>query len=397
MSESDFSRRHFLAACASGVLAGCLGADSPSNAAGAQPISADQQWPTVGYDTANTRAVAATASVPRPTVDWRQSIGTDVREPIVAGKTVFVPQADGLLALEVETGHKQWQYAVSGTVTPPAVHGNSVYVGVAGGDAAIVALDRHTGDRRWSIDRAEIGQVTAGPTVTNDGHKLLTGTDTERIVSIETTDGTIDWQRSVFGPVTAALGVASEYLVATTNAGEVYGFTTDGSGLWRTSLSGGCDVPPVITTRNVFVVDTESVCYALDPVTGAQQWKSYQTALQSDGMVVGNGSIYAVSDQQVRAITTDSGTTTWKETFDHTIEAAPLLVGSTLLLGAGPTLVALDADGGTNVAGLRFDVRNWTHKLGRRIGPAVTVGNERLFVPVMVDSGETELVALHWQ
>lgn len=72
--------------------------------------------------------------------------------PSLTADSVFVGDATGLAALRRTNGAVRWHTKVGGAATP-ALDRKRVYVGTA--DATLVALDRTTGERRWSLDEGE--------------------------------------------------------------------------------------------------------------------------------------------------------------------------------------------------------------------------------------------------
>ena len=73
-------------------------------------------------------------------------------EPIVCGKTMFVPSSlnDSLTALDTETGEERWRFYAEGPIRLAAAAGlGKVYV--ASDDGRLYCLDAATGRARWSV------------------------------------------------------------------------------------------------------------------------------------------------------------------------------------------------------------------------------------------------------
>lgn len=104
---------------------------------------------------------------------WR----TDARNQISAAPayhdgTVYVPdEGNQVYAVDAETGDVRWQVAAYGDYpgdrrgSAPAVTGSTVVVPSGNGETT-VGLDRETGDRRWTLDTA---QVLGSPIPTENG------------------------------------------------------------------------------------------------------------------------------------------------------------------------------------------------------------------------------------
>lgn len=116
------------------------------------------EWPTLGYDLANSRAIhAETAPSPDNVASlspaWElDGINGVTGTPIVLDGTVYIGDWTGhVRALDADTGEEIWatdletQY-VGGSV---AVDDEHVYAGTF--NATVVALDRETGEPRWEV------------------------------------------------------------------------------------------------------------------------------------------------------------------------------------------------------------------------------------------------------
>lgn len=90
---------------------------------------------------------------------WRAPSGVPMDELVLGDGQAFVLlkalDADRrglriLSAVDTQTGKERWQVTFkTETVTAPVFLGGMVYIGVAGGDSAIIALDAKIGQERW--------------------------------------------------------------------------------------------------------------------------------------------------------------------------------------------------------------------------------------------------------
>lgn len=401
MSTVDqYSRRRVLAAvgsCVGGTLAGCVGASNPISGDREPPEDTQDDWPTVGYDPANTRYSSSGTVRSTPRVAWRVQIGSPIDQPVVAGGRVYVPDSSALRAHGARTGDLQWTYrddtADTQLYTAPTVHDGVVYVGLRGGSDSVIALDATSGDRLWSFGGQQAGDVSGTPTLNEAGDTLYIGTNTERIYALDAASGEPRWQQQVFGPITTSPAVRSPLVVAATRPGEVYAFDESGSSLWRRRLQEGIESPPVISARTVFVGTTGDNIYSLDPVTGRRRWNTYVNTLYQGGFAVRNSSVYAVVGRSITVLGGAKGKIRSSIGLGELIRCAPILLNDTLYVG-GRRLFALDPSGGIGIASLRFGARRWSIDPGRHVGPGIAATTERLFAPVQLDDGSHKLLAL---
>lgn len=116
------------------------------------------EWPTVGGNLANTRAVRDSGVGPDDVADlapaWELS---DVRgvtsTPVVDGGVVYIGDWTGhVRALDAATGDEQWAHDLDSNYVGGAVAIDADHVYVGTFDARVVALDRTTGEPVWEAD-----------------------------------------------------------------------------------------------------------------------------------------------------------------------------------------------------------------------------------------------------
>ncbi|RRJ33530.1 outer membrane protein assembly factor BamB family protein [Halocatena pleomorpha] len=391
------TRRRALAtvgSCLGSVLAGCIGASSPSSD---ETVSGgtDTDWSTIGHNPANTRHAEWATVDSKPTVAWRFPIGSPIDQPVVAAGQVYISDSTALHVHDAATGSQQWTVATDTAqlYTAPTVRDGVVYLGVRNGPESVVALDAASGEQLWAFEAHQAGAVSGTPTLNNNGDTLYIGTDTERVYALDSATGEPRWQQSVFGSVTTSPAVDSPLVVVTTRSGEVYAFDESGTTLWRQRLQAGSETPPVISDRTVFVGGTDNTICSLDPVSGQYRWTTYVSSLYPSGFAVRNSSVYAVSGRHVVVLGGDEGKKGVTIDLGAFVRCAPILLDDTLYVG-GRRLFALDPSGGIGVASIQFGGKHWSMNLGRHVGPGVAATTERLFTPVKRDDGAYKLVAL---
>lgn len=395
------SRRRFLATfgtCVGGALAGCVGSSNPSSNDSSASSNVQSDWPTVGHDQANSRySPTGTAPIEKPTITWRLPIETPVRQPVFANDRVYMADRTVLRVHDVATGDELWTYSSATSdgqmITAPTVRDGVVYLGITNGPQSVVALDEETGEQLWTFGGKEIGGVSGTPTLDTSGNRLYLGTRAAQIFALDAKTGESHWQQDVFGPVTNTLAVRSPFIIATTRSGEVYSFGEDGKGLWRTKLPEGCDSPPALSNRWVFVGCNNEYVYGLHPVSGRIKWETYVDRLYQGGFVATTSTVYVTSSRGVVALGGRKGSTQWSTKLGDFVSCAPTIIDETLYVG-GPRIFALASSGGVGISSVRFGTKRWTADVGRHVGPGMAVGNGRIFAPVQADDGTFELIAL---
>jgi outer membrane protein assembly factor BamB len=397
------SRRQLLSAlgiCTTGTLAGCVvssGTNESSETSSSKTTVSEADWPTVGYDRANTRYSPSGTPVLHPMESWSTPIQTPVRQPVFADGRVYMPDQRVLRVYDATTGGELWKFSTAHiqSITAPTVRDGVVYLGTDSESESVVALDVKTGDRLWTRAGKQIGAVYGTPTLGENGDRLYVGTMQARIFALDPKTGETRWQKDVFGPIENTLAVRSPLVVATTSTGEVYAFKKNGEAVWRRQFSGGSgsSTPPTLSDRWVFVGCNNNCIYCLDPVSGSVRWNTHIDRLYRGGFVTTDSAVYAVSGGSIVSIDGRNGDTQWSIGQGTSVSCTPMIVNDTLYTG-GPRVFALKSSGGYSIANIRFDSTHWERNVGSHAGPGMAAGNGRLFVPVRRNDGTGELVAI---
>ncbi len=84
--------------------------------------------------------------------------------PIVAGDTLYVGSGNKLVAVDLQSHQKLWEFETGGTVrSSPALVDTTIYVGSE--DGRLYAVDAVTGEKLWDILTG--GKITSSPAVAN--------------------------------------------------------------------------------------------------------------------------------------------------------------------------------------------------------------------------------------
>lgn len=241
-------------------------------------------WSAPRNDPGNTGAPASTTPPEGPVgIRWRTRLGpvggggedAEASAPVVADGRAFVAVADGVHALDVRRGTRDWRTsAVSpNTMAPtfgydretvPPVVGpeGTVFVG---GAQAITALDPVDGSVSWRFDDAN---AFGTPTATAETVFVGGGPG---ILALDARDGTERWRADAPGDDPPNLLAVGDDAVVVSTAGETIALeAADGSVRWRTSP--GAEQYPVVRDDTVFVGTYEGL-FAFALADGEQRWR----------------------------------------------------------------------------------------------------------------------------
>ncbi|MFB6302157.1 MAG: PQQ-binding-like beta-propeller repeat protein [Haloferacaceae archaeon] len=301
------------------------------------PVFADETL-YVGGDDGRIRALDARTGDRR----WRRSVGAPADAPWVVGEHLYVPTADGIVALVGGDGDERWR-----TPTPDrvgvvvAAHG--VYWLAEGDPPAVVALARSDGGERW---RTELGDPWERPLFASAGRVFVSsGTHDFRFWTLDAgtgdllgeeprsgndfpaerfyRNGTVYAADPFFGNVRASAVTESGhgwsqgveavgrfamsgddervYYLATADDGPgLYALSaTDGSVAWTADVATERACPPVVADETV-LVRTGDALRCLDPADGTDRWTLPGTDV-GERVVVADDLVYTTADGAVRA------------------------------------------------------------------------------------------------
>jgi outer membrane protein assembly factor BamB len=254
---------------------------------------------------------------------------------------VYVPlEGEQMVALDRETGQRRWTIPVE-SAWPPLVVGPLLYLAASD---ELHAFDRRTGERRWRTP-LERGLTTR---LRVNGGLLLASTPPDRLVALRADTGEPVWARALGGD-SGAIGLAAgegSVVVTLADGRVVCLHLKDGTVRWERSLPGALTEPSVGRGR-VFVGSSDKRLYALHSATGAPQWIA-----RAGGGVIGtavDGDVVYVAalDNLLRALNRGNGNQRWKRALT-TRPTGPLWVadGVVLVTGTDPALSTFSAESG---------------------------------------------------
>ena len=322
-----------------------------------------------------------------PKTVWKYSLGkagTAVFTPALSGESLYVADADGVLArIDAATGKEQWRVktgadltagvgtdgevvvvggvkgailafdtsgkplwkgqATSEVLSSPVVGGGMVVVRSV--DNTITAYDAKTGDKKWNVTRATPaltlrnapGMVISGPNVyiAQPGGKLLalvltTGLQRFEVVVGEPR-GATELERVT--DIAGAPVIFEKDVCAVSYQGRVACFDAiTGAPHWSKPTSS--DKGVAVDQRFVFVSDDKGEVAAYSRENGSNAWKNDKLSYRNLSTPVSYGRAVAVGDYQgyVHFLSREDGAFIGRAATDGSrIQADPVIAGANLI------------------------------------------------------------------
>ena len=253
---------------------------------------------------------------------------------------VFVGTRDGWLHAFRKDGTVAWELQGAGTFGPPAVEGDTVYVGSSDGNLYAVAIP--TGKARWTYAARE--DVSTRPAVA--GGVVLVASLQDAVFAVDAATGVWRWhhRREQKGESLTIYGAASVQLRAgTAYAGFSDGFVAaldaaTGAARWerRVAPSGNhLDVDSLaLDGDRLYAAAYSGAVLALDAKTGKDVWSF--AAPGASRVLTGGGTVFAVTPTSVVALSPVNGAALWTTPLQGSVGADPALAGKWLLVPEGP-------------------------------------------------------------
>ncbi|MGC4106351.1 MAG: PQQ-binding-like beta-propeller repeat protein [Thermomicrobiales bacterium] len=293
-------------------------------------------------DSALTGIQPGPAPVGSPKLAWRFDTGAELlSSPVLANGTLFVATKGGdLLALDASTGSLRWRTHLTDYVirSSPSVADDTVYVGAG---FALYAIDAQTGETRWKAETRYVGQST--PTVA-DGIVVISSQE-EWMYGFDATSGAMVWRIPTDGVVFGAPAIGDGHVAFGSDKGTIYSVKLkDGTVNWRKTIDGGIVSPAMFAGDRIVFSTDRGQTLAVSADKGATLWMAEVGTQQP--MTVANGSVViAATDGGIHALSLADGSATWLYPTGERTIAAPSIVGKTVIVGAGSSLLLLDGSG----------------------------------------------------
>ncbi|MFA9428235.1 PQQ-binding-like beta-propeller repeat protein [Natronorubrum sp. A-ect3] len=387
------SRRELLlgvGAAGTATVAGCLGSrtDEPGT-------DDDYTWLTVGADRRNSRTVPDGAA-PRdePDIEWRVDLesSTATGEPIVTDDTVLVNTGYDVVAFDRETRERRWSIDPENDVSTysgsPTVFDGTAYVPER---RVLTARDLETGAVDWSFELDYVISESALATDTDDGRVYVAGGNAVHALDAES--GEELWEQELLGSASYAIAKYADWLFVATRGGELYRINRwEGRVEWRRTIEAGISSAPIVLTSSdrrlghgVAIAGGDGSVIYFD-ISGKREWQTDLSGFGNDGLAIGHRTVLARSGSTLYALDANDGDNLWRADIGRSSRNPPIIVGDTVYVG-GDRLRAFDVGGGYGVRSLRIGGERFDREEPDNVS-YVTAADGKLFVTTDVSRFE---------
>ena len=228
--------------------------------------------------------------------------------PTLALNTIYVGtsvegEPANLMAIDVESGHVNWQYATAagvwGAVGADPTN-NMVFTGIGNPTDAVVALNATTGAFIWQYNIPQLGPDNdVGSAITVDNGRVYTDSKNGYFYALNESDGSLAWSRLVGTPSggnISSSALAHGVIYVGSRDKNLYALNeSDGSILWKTATSADIFSSPAIANGVVYIASMDNKFYAMDATSGTVLW-SFTTGNKSySSPILINGYLYCAS------------------------------------------------------------------------------------------------------
>lgn len=128
--------------------------------------------------------------------------------------------------------------------------------------------------------------------------------------------------------------------------------------LWKFKTQAWVNSMPSVNEKTVYFTDTDTCCYALDRVSGAEKWR-YRTGHEmTSAPVADKGTVYLCAKNSLYALNAENGTEKWifKPDENARIYSAPVIKDGKVYCAADDVLYAVDADSGKEISRFKAEI-----------------------------------------
>lgn len=280
----------------------------------------EETWPRWVYDDARTGdARDNTGPVEEPEIAWvfegdRQFEAS----PVVDRESIYIADGETLYALDRASGEARWSVDCGEEMAACAPTATDEFVYVVGGWGTLQALDRTSGACEWSCDVGTVGDIS--PAVL-DGTLYVSGAEAP-LYALDATDGSVQWENTEVDSL-ASPAIGNETVYLRTPDGQFACDADSGELVWSRAISGSGASTPAVVDNRVYTTGSDDICYALDADTGETCWSTDFSTMTSYNvliapLVVGNGHVYVGQNTgQVTALEATTGDRVWTTEFSE--------------------------------------------------------------------------------
>lgn len=277
--------------------------------------------------------------VPLPILGWKPTERGGVVVDPATSLAIFGTR-DGWLHAVRPDGTVAWEFRGAGSLGPPAVEGDTVYVGSSDGVLHAIAIP--TGKERWRYRAEE--DLTTRPAVAHGAVFVSSLQDT--LFAVEAATGTWRWHHR---RETKAPGGFTIFGAASALAGRdaVYGAYSDGfvaaldpatgTPLWERQIAPPdehLDVDSIaLDGARLYAAAYSGAVRAVDARSGEVLWSA--AAPSAARLALAAGLVVAVTPTTIQAHSTVDGSVVWTAPLRGSPDAPPVLAGKWLLVPEG--------------------------------------------------------------
>lgn len=276
--------------------------------------------------------------VPAKALEWKpEERGGVAFDPSTS--LVLFGTRDGWFHAVRTDGSLAWELRGGGAFGPPAVEGDTVYVGSA--DGQLYAIATRTGKERWRHATGE--DLTTRPAVA--GGRVLVASLQDTLFAVDASTGARRWHHrqeargaglTIFGAASALVAEGTVY--AAHSDGLAAAFDVEAGVLrWKKPLAPGtenADVDAIaVEGGRLYAAAYAGAVLAVDARTGDLLWKAEAPGVAQ--LATAPGLVVAIAAAKVQALSAADGSAVWATPLAGAPAGAPVVAGKWLLVPAG--------------------------------------------------------------
>ena len=277
--------------------------------------------------------------VPVAPLDWKpEERGGVAVDP--ATKLALFGTRDGWLHAVRPDGTLAWEFQGAGPFGPPAVDGDTVYVGSSDGRLYAIAIP--TGKARWTYKAEE--DLTTRPAI---AHGLVyVASLQDSLFCVDAATGAWKWHHrretkatngfTIYGAASAVAGADAVYAAYSDGFAAALDPRT-GAARWERQIAPGdahLDVDGIaLDGGRLYAAAYSGAVLAVDARTGEVVWKA--KAPGASRVVTAAGLVIAVTPTSVLAVSLADGAAVWTTPLVGSPQGAPVAAGKWLLVPSG--------------------------------------------------------------
>ncbi len=273
-----------------------------------------------------------------------------------------------------------WTHAGSALLEfPPVMYGNRIFQ--LGDDAVIHAIDKYTGQQLWSRPLGALSAsspATSANTVYTTILSRATGSQSGRVVAMNSANGHIRWSRDLASRCESSPLLADGKLFFGTENGTVYALSArTGDIVWTYHAAGAVKASPSLSNGVLYFGDYAGDLQAVRESSGHRLWVS-----GSGGALLGSGQFYSTAavvygrvflgntDGRIYAYDEATGKLDWAVQTGAYVYSSPAVANTP---GLGPTIYMGSYSGTFYALNAHSGHIDWEYNGGGRISGSATI------------------------